>query len=201
MKRSRMLPLLAIALAFALAACATAGPPGPAPVTRSFANDAAIAIPGDAAATEGPAAPYPSPIVVADMPTSTVKVVVTLHRLAHTYPADLDVLLVGPTGQHVLLLSDVGGGGNVVDVTLAFDAFSIETPIVGGPLEAGTYRPTNVGDGDVFPGPAPAGPYATDLTVFRDTDPNGTWNLFVVDDNVSDVGALAGGWSLEVTAR
>ena len=51
--------------------------------------------------------------------------------------------------------------------------------------------------------PSPANTLPTDgsaLSVFDGTDPNGTWNLFVVDDVARTRGQFAGGWSLEITA-
>lgn len=52
-----------------------------------------------------------------------------------------------------------------------------------------------------FPAPAPAGnanaPAA--LSVFKNTDPDGVWNLYIVDDSVGDSGSLSGGWSLNLS--
>ncbi|MFN9956450.1 MAG: proprotein convertase P-domain-containing protein, partial [bacterium] len=46
---------------------------------------------------------------------------VTLEDISHTYPDDLDILLVGPTGAMVLLMSDAGGSWDLNNVTLTFD--------------------------------------------------------------------------------
>ena len=51
---------------------------------------------------------YPSELPVAGAAT-VQDVDVTLHGFTSTYPADLDLLLVGPTGAQVTLLSDIGG--------------------------------------------------------------------------------------------
>ena len=37
------------------------------------------------------------------------KVTVTLKQMTHTFPDDVDVLLVGPTGVKFILMSDVIG--------------------------------------------------------------------------------------------
>ena len=39
------------------------------------------------------------------------KVTVRLNNIAHTFPDDIDVLLVGPGGQTSILMSDNGLGG------------------------------------------------------------------------------------------
>src|SRR5262249_48919460 len=39
----------------------------------------------------------------------------------------------------------------------------------------------------------------TALSVFKNTDPSGTWKLFVVDDASGDSGTIAGGWSLTLS--
>jgi subtilisin-like proprotein convertase family protein len=191
MKRTIWIPLLLAALV--LAAC---GAPTPPVTSRTFSNTAVITIPGDGSATSGPAAPYPSAIVVDDMPAVMSTVTVRLNGLSHEWPADLDVLLVGPGGEHALLMSDAGGSAEITNVTLIFDAAAAEPVPNVGPLASGTYQPTNYGDGDTFDAPAPAGPYAPDLGVFDGTDPNGTWLLFIDDDTGADVGAISGGWSL-----
>ena len=190
MKRSTWSVLIVTTLV--LAAC---GAPTPPSSIRTFTNTATIAIPEGADST-GPASVYPSSIVVADLPTAMTTVRVRLNGLSHTWPDDLDVLLVGPQGEHALLLSDAGGAADAVNVTLIFEA-SASAPVPdGGPIVSGAYLPSAYVDGDAFDAPAPAGPYTADLSVFDGTDPNGTWLLFVMDDLGGDVGEIAGGWSL-----
>ena len=168
-----------------------------------FSNPAAITIPSSG--SSGEADPYPSTISVAgaqvvgsrifvpDAVTSVSKVTVTLLNFNHTWPADVDILLVGP-GGNVLLMSDAGGVFSVSNLTLTFDDSGASVP---NPVVSGTYRPTNVGVSDAFPAPAPAGPYGAALSVFNGTDPSGTWCLYVVDDFVfADNGSILDGWKL-----
>jgi subtilisin-like proprotein convertase family protein len=122
--------------------------------------------------------------------------------LGHEFPDDVAVLLVGPGGQAVLLMADMGGFRNATNATLTFDDSAAaplpdETRIVSG-----TFRPTRQRQCCRFDGPSPAPPppYAAALTIFNGTDPNGTWSLFVFDDGAGDVGEISGGWSLEIAA-
>ena len=130
---------------------------------------------------------------------------VTLRGFSHTWPADVDMLLVGPDGQKVMLLSDVGGGGfsiNNVNVTLSDAAGGSLSAI--GMILPGTYKPTNIepgesGELDAFPAPAPAAPYGSALSAFSGGNPNGVWSLYAVDDGPGDAGQLISGWSITMT--
>ena len=129
------------------------------------------------------------------------KVVVTLKGLIHDFPADLDVLLVGPGGQKVMLMSDAGGN-SPISTDVSFDsAAAAAVPQSTAIATNSTYMPTDYALGnpatDSFPGVS--APYPTDLTVFNGTSPNGTWNLFVLDDAANDAGQLANGFTLTIT--
>ena len=84
-------------------------------------------------------------------------------------------------------------------VTLTFDdAASLSLPSVGV-LSSTSYRPTNYDPlSDIFPPPAPSGPYGNALAVFNGTDPNGTWSMYAVDDSPGETGAVGGGWRLNI---
>jgi subtilisin-like proprotein convertase family protein len=146
------------------------------------------------------ATPYPDPIVVAGELPVTRDVNVRLNDLHHEAPADIDLLLVGPSGQTVVLLSDAGPSTGPSDVDLTFDD---QAPApVPDPLASGAYKPTDLDDGlpDLFPSPAPPGPFGSQLADFRGANANGTWQLFAVDDEVLGTG-LIDGWSLSITGR
>ncbi|MDZ4794245.1 MAG: hypothetical protein SGI83_08200, partial [Bacteroidota bacterium] len=177
--------------------------------TLTFSNPSAITIPasGTGVSTGAPATPYPSNITVAGITDPVSKVTVTLTGLNHTFPDDVDMLLVSPTGQKFIILSEVGGANDWVNATITLDDAAAANLSDGGDNPTGTYKPTNFGTGDMFPPPAPAAPYqnpatagsATFASVFNGLDPNGTWGLYIVDDLGGDIGSITGGWSLQIT--
>ncbi|MCX7721446.1 MAG: immunoglobulin domain-containing protein [Verrucomicrobiae bacterium] len=160
-----------------------------------FANPAPIQL--MQGVTKG--APYPSQIVVTGVWGVIENVWVTLSNLAHAAPADLDVLLVGPQGQKLMLMSDAGGVSQVTNVTLTFSSAAAAALPASGPLSSGHYRPTDYAPSESMPAPAPTGPYSTNLALLNGSNPNGTWSLFVADDNPDYfVGAIQSGWSLRI---
>jgi len=163
--------------------------------TRTFDNSTAITLPANGAAT-----PYPSAITVAGMGGTITDLNVVLKNITHTNPDDIDVLLVGPGGQKLRLLSDAGGTNDVSNVTLTFDDSAAAGLTNGGQISSGTFKPSNFDTNtDGFPAPAPATPYASTLATFQNLNANGSWQLFVRDDANSNQGVFAGGWSLVVT--
>jgi subtilisin-like proprotein convertase family protein len=169
-----------------------------------FANSASITI-NDRISTIGAATPYPSSIVVSGLGNITA-MNVKLSNINHTFPDDVDVLLVGPAGQKYILMSDVGGNFVLNNVTLTFSDSGTALPD-SAQIASGTVRPTNIGATDTFPAPAPAGPYnnpptagaATFASVFGGQSANGTWSLYVGDDAAGDVGIISDGWTLNLT--
>lgn len=144
------------------------------------------------------ATPYPSTINVAGVTGTVTKVTLLLDNFSHTFPGDVDIVLVGPGGQRVLLMSDVGGGTDAVNADLTFDDAG---PAIGATVITGTFRPTNSLTGDLFPAPGPVAPFDSLLAVFNGVNPNGTWSLFVVDDAGTDAGSISGGWQLNITTE
>ena len=161
--------------------------------TNEFVLPVALTIPAVGSAT-----PYPATLRVTGVTGTVARVAVTLSNLFHTNPDHLDFLLVGPRGQSVLLLSDSGGSLDVTNLTLRIDDRAATTTPDSAQLVPGTFRPSNFDTTDTFPAPAPAAPFGTSLAVFQKLDPNGDWNLFVVDDSNNEGGSLAGGWALTI---
>jgi streptogramin lyase len=166
-----------------------------------FVNAAAITIPGTGTGP-GPSSPYPSTIDVSGLQGTITSVRVTIFGLTHAFTPDVDMLLVGPQGQKVLLASDPGTNNPppFAGVPLNFSddaAFSLPAT----PLVSGLYKPTNISDpfgSDSFAAPAPAGPYDNALAALNGADPNGSWQLYVMDDTASGTGLIHGGWGLHI---
>ena len=166
--------------------------------TTARTNATAIAVP--ATGTSGSSSPYPSTILVSGVSGIVTKVTVTLRNVSHTFPDDIDVLLVGPTGAKTLLMSDAGGGGDINNVTLTIDDDAASSLPDSSQIVSGTFKPTNYDTStDAFTAPAPAGPYTASLAAFDGANPNGTWSLYVRDDAPPDSGSIGAGWVLNIT--
>ena len=88
----------------------------------------------------GDAIPYPSTITVSGLTGRVSKATVTLNGLSHTYPHDVNVLLVSPAGIQTVLMSHVSDqAADNLDVTLD-DWATASLPVAGG-LTSISYRP------------------------------------------------------------
>ncbi len=165
------------------------------PAPGSYANTNVITTP-----LIGSASPYPSTVAVSGERGTVVKATVTLLGLSHTYPSDIEMVLVGPHGQSTVLMANAGGGApGISNIRLTLDdAAAASLPFGTGIANGGVYKPTKFDPLATFPAPAPAAPYGTSLSVFNGTDPNGTWSLYVLDDTSPDSGSVSGGWLLVV---
>ncbi|NGO37977.1 hypothetical protein G4L39_01000 [Limisphaera ngatamarikiensis] len=164
-------------------------------VTR--VNPTLIRIPAEG--TAGPASVFPSTVVVSGMTGRLARVRVVLTGLNHGFGGDLDVVLVGPQGPPVWLMSDAGNGTNVSG-TLTFDDLASSGLPAEGAIRTGTNRPTAYDpDSDPVTVVVGPGPYSFALSALNGLDPNGTWSLYVWDDAPGDVGELTYGWRLELT--
>ncbi len=159
-----------------------------------FSNNDGIVIQGEGSL------PYPSTIAVSGVVGTITDLNVTFSGLSHTFPDDIDALLVGPTGVNTMLMSDAGGAFDASNVSLTFDDEAASgLPDSGGGLSSGSFKPTNWGaDADGFSSPAPVPAALVSLAVFDGTDANGTWSLFIEDDTAAESGNISG-WSLAVT--
>jgi subtilisin-like proprotein convertase family protein len=170
-----------------------------------FNNNAAITVPAGApGTTTGPAGPYPATIQVAGpIGGAITDVNVTLNSVTHTFPDDLDVLVVSPYGTAVLIMSDACGPNDINGYMWTFDdqAAAPMTDATPDGCDPFVVQPTNYGDGDTFPPSAPAEGYESALSAFNNQNPNGIWRLFVFDDVNGDVGTINSGWSITITTE
>jgi hypothetical protein len=124
---------------------------------------------------------------------------VNFTGFSHTYPDDVDMLLVSPDGLNAIVMSDAGDGTDIFSCNLTLDdesatALPDETAIAC----PANYKPANYELGDTFAAPAPAPSGNVALSTFDGGTANGTWSLYLVDDANVDSGSI-GSWSLTVT--
>lgn len=164
---------------------------------RNYTNSTPIVINDNS-----PANPYPSIIKVDDLAGAVKEVKVRLNGFRHTFPSDVGVLLVSPSGQKIVLMNRAGqGGGPVNGLDLTFDANAGSAIPGSTTLTTGTWKPADYRTGNYnFLAPAPSAPYSTDLTTISGPAA-GTWSLYVMDDQLGDTGAITNGWTLSITTQ
>ncbi len=149
---------------------------------------APITIPALGNTGNGVALPYPVPLAVTGQSGLITDVNVTIPQFAHTWPSDLSMVLVSPSGAKVKLLN-----GDCSDIDVLNKDFIFDDSAASGPpancSAGGTYKPSTAIALASMPAPAPAAPYASTLATFNGASPNGTWNLYI-----NDTGANDGGW-------
>jgi subtilisin-like proprotein convertase family protein len=176
-----------------------------ASASSTFSNTNSIII-SDTTNAPTPASPYPSTISVSGLAGSEIsKVTVQLFNLHHTFPDDIDILLIGPKGQEAMIMSNVGGETRspITNINLSLDDDAPSFLPFQPPLVSGTFKPTKRLETLTFdfaaPVPAGSASIPAPLSVFQGTQPNGQWRLFVIDDAYPDSGGIDGGWSLTFT--
>jgi subtilisin-like proprotein convertase family protein len=137
-----------------------------------------------------------SVIPVSGTGTTLTSVTVNIPNISHTFYDDLDIMLISPTGQRLILMSDCGGdnsGNGNRNYTFVQGGSSLKNG--HQPTSSGNVSPTNYG-GDSWPDGA-----ATITTMNQFTgNPNGNWTIRVIDDAGGDTGCLIGGWSITIVA-
>ena len=167
-------------------------------IAQTYSNAAGFSV----GTVAGPFTPYSSTITVAGGPATVGAMTIDIIGLSHTWPSDIDVMLVGPNGDAMIIMSDAGSGTDVTDVSYSiFDgaatAFNLTQNL------SGSYRPYNNGGADGMPAPAPAvygdaapAGAATLFSTFGGDVADGDWTLFLQDDAGGDAGTITGGWSI-----
>jgi hypothetical protein len=177
--------------------------------TTPYANTTPIALNAPPHVTDPAeqADPYPSSLAVSGLSGVVDSVRPTLAGFNSVGPDDLDFLLADPASDSALVMADAGGtpmaSQEVTNLALTFDdaapsALPDDTQLFGG-----VFRPSVFDDGPpaVFPPPAPSAPYPSALSTFAGRDPNGTWNLYGINDESYVNSTLSHGWDLDITTR
>ena len=153
------------------------------------------------------ASPYPSTIEVSGYKDIT-DVNVSIIGLTHSWPEDLYISLVGPTGASVVLMANAGWPSSseapgLDSINLTFDDEASSQLPQEGYITAGSYQvsqyPYVFGQSYQEVDPAQQYPYftfGTDLSTFDGLDPNGEWYLYIFDDTHDDSGSISFGWML-----
>ncbi len=147
--------------------------------------------------------PYPSVISVSGLLGNIQDVNVILTGLSHTFPDDVDILLAAPSGQFITLMSDCGGGTDLVNKTFTVNDSAASLFSDASANTGSSYRPSNYLTPDNYLSPGPGsyntgtGASSVTLSSLNGINPNGNWQLYVVDDAGTDFGSLSG-WSLQI---
>jgi hypothetical protein len=217
--------LASIAIAVALVGPALIALTAVPASATAFPNAASITLSDPNSQSNGnnnaTASPYPSAISVSGLTGTVSHVTATLSGATYSYSEDIDALLVGPTGASLVLVASMGPDGAPAQGNPALSNSTVTfsdsgtTPTASTPWGTGnTFKPANFGGfNEVWESPAPAPPYgnpgpdttvgtagATFASQFGGTNANGTWSLYVITTSAGDgTGAIAGGWSLDIT--
>lgn len=171
----------------------------------NFFNTAPLFPPG--LGTVGHATLYPSSVQVSGITEPVSRVTVTLLDFSSGKPKDADILLAGPDGDLVMLMSDACGTTGSLNNNWTFDDDAAAQLSQAGPCgsnAAASFRPTNyVGNApepdDFGAGGGVTPPYGSSLAVFNGKDPNGPWDLFGLDDEETTTGLeVSSGWVLTI---
>jgi hypothetical protein len=93
---------------------------------------------------------YPSTASVSGVPGVVTNVTVTVFSLTSANPDDIDMVLVGPNEEGVMLISDACGSTGFSERTWTFDdaapTFLSDNGPCTGPSPLGTFKPSNYED-------------------------------------------------------
>jgi hypothetical protein len=194
--------LIPAALAAALLALPAAAP---AAAVHSFVNTDDLFPSGNANGLVGPANEYPSTIEVTGVEGTVTKVTADIVGLHSGRPEDIDMALENPDGEVTMLMSDACGGethgfsGN--DWTFDDAAPTFLSQLGCMTEQTASFKPTNFGDpadDDLSVKGGPEGPYGNTLAALAGGEPDGEWNLYVVDDTEDIIGFTINAWVLKL---
>lgn len=150
-----------------------------------------------------PATPYPSVKHITGLTGHVTHVSVAIKKFTHTFPDDVHILLRAPDGTTCMLMRNCGGNFSVANLDIVFDDSAGSSLPDATILSSGTFKPTQIGGALALPLPAPQPAYGSTLSVFTGmtaATANGSWSLWVYDDQALNIGSIALGWDITITA-
>jgi hypothetical protein len=124
---------------------------------------------------------------------------------------EIDVLLVGPAGDQIILMSFACNNTGPISPLFSKSAVTVlpSSDIFDPACTSSTYFPADyhgqlqppkyVLDSPPAPKPPPGGDYSGTLSGLVGKDASGTWKLYAASDSTDDNASL-GGWQLLITA-
>lgn len=164
-------------------------------------NNQPITISDRSASASGPATalPYPSVRYVENVTGPITKVTASLTGFSHGFPDDCHVVLLSPEGTAVTLFRNSGGNNAASGLNFVFDDAAGSFLPDSTALSSGTFKPSPNGVEVPMPSPFPATqPYATTLAAFIGENGNGSWSLWIIDDQTGGTGTL-NSWDLTIS--
>ncbi len=170
---------------------------------NQFCNQGTVSVPS----ATGEATPYPSEVFISGYPGTVSTVTVQLNNISSNDIPLTDLLLVGPTGAAIVPFANIGNSASISGVNIGLDDSASSLLPSGTTLTSGTFKPSAFTSSLSFPAPAPAtfsyaatSGTATLTTLFGNTSPNGTWELFAIANADGGAATIGGGWCVTVPA-
>lgn len=178
-------------------------------VSTTFTNNESLLLfgsnnpPSKATSTTPPYYGYPSVINVTGIVGTVTGVSAGISNFGHSYPSDISAVLEGPNGSNSMLMENCGYTNSVSHVNLTFSQSASSSLPQYSALTTGTYLPTSYGTQQPLPTSSggitvPQRPFPLSLNTFVGQPANGTWALFVADDDTLDSGYISNGWFLTI---
>jgi subtilisin-like proprotein convertase family protein len=147
---------------------------------------------GAPAQTQGPASVYPITFDLGSVAAgATVSAVRLDVALAHSYAADVNILLQAPNGQAVVVMANCGGGFPLANTVLSFADSSPNTLGAFTAISFTSYRPGTCAPVATPPGGGPLPPFGASFSTLNGQHARGTWKLWVYDDAPAGTGSIS----------
>ncbi|WP_299227693.1 proprotein convertase P-domain-containing protein, partial [uncultured Psychroserpens sp.] len=156
---------------------------------------------------DGDSAGINSTVSIAGIPTSATLDIEVEVAMTHTYVGDLEIELIAPDGESIILLTRPGTGGGFGDSSNASmsgaitfsDTASVNAEDMGDTLNSSETICLDDGICDYLPNSGPPTSFAQlSATILANgSNPNGVWTLNVSDNANDDTGSLDS-WSINI---